>query len=77
MEIETLPPNRVVHWLNKTAKSISNCPGPSDLEKNYRKNELVCRYDELMEKAKQLNLWNAYCESHGYSKEHNGFDCAA
>lgn len=79
MKAETLNAAKVTHWLEKTGRTISNTisrGGTTDMETNSHLSALVARYDELMDRAKELGVWNAYCDKHGWSRDHTGFDCA-
>lgn len=79
MIAEKLNADRVIRWLEKTQKSISNqaSRGSSDLERNGRLASLCGRYDELKERAQVLGVWESWCAKHGWAIAHDGFDCAA
>jgi len=77
MNAETLSARKVQHWLTKTSRSIQNCPGSTDMERNGRKAALCSRYNELKDRALELGVWQEYCDSHGWAPNHDGFDCAA
>jgi len=78
MKVETLSKDKIVFWLDKTNRSITNCARiQHDLSKNHRLNELVIRYNELKDKAKSFDIWNSFCEERGYDVDHDGYDSAA
>jgi hypothetical protein len=56
---------------------MTNMPMVRDVGANYRASELITRYDDLRDRAKELNIWEQYCTEKGFSVEHNGFDCFA
>ncbi len=76
MNAEKLTAERTIHWLKKTIKTINNMPQISSME-NYRANELAIRYDELIDRAKELGVWVNFCEDAGFVTDHNGFDLFA
>lgn len=79
MKIESLTGEKCKFWLTKTTKTICAAArrGSTDMEKNTHLAELCTKYNELKEKAIELNVWAEYCEAGGFAPEHDGFDCAA
>lgn len=71
-QIEKLSAEKTILWLTKTLKTVSNS-GLHSFE-NYRVQELAGRYESLMERAKQLNVWTSFCESRGMSPDHDHID---
>jgi hypothetical protein len=76
---ETLTAERVIHWLNKTSRSISNEAqrGTTDMENHGKLAHLCSRYNELKDRAKILGIWDSFCDANGWAIGHDGFDCAA
>ncbi len=76
MTAETLTAEKTIFWLKKTVKSASNV-SVLDFDTNYRGSELATRYNDLIERAKELGIWQAYCESMGWTPDHDGHDLFA
>jgi hypothetical protein len=76
MTSENLTAEKTIFWLQKTVRSASKIT-VSDFETNYRGNELATRYNDLIERAQKLGIWEMYCESNNFSTDHDGHDLFA
>ena len=74
-QIEKLNAEKTVLWLTKTVKTIANS-GLHSFE-NYRVQELAGRYESLIVRAKELGVWTSFCESHGFTVDHDHIDIFA
>ena len=74
-QIENLSAKKTIFWLTKTLKTVSNS-GLHSFE-NYRVSELSMRYESLIARAKELGVWTSFCESHGFSVDHDHIDIFA
>ena len=67
-----------IQKLEKTRATIGNhIRRGNGLNENYRSWELVDRYDDLKEIAKQEDVWNIYCIGRGSDPSHEGYDLFA
>jgi len=64
---------QLLKWLKKTAKSLGNAYNASD----DRRYSLIDRYEDLMEEAKERDIWRKYCKENNCSVYHDGYDCMA
>lgn len=63
----------VIQKLEKTAKSLVAHTSRGNSVNGYRSCQLIDRYESLKEQA-STDEWNKFCESKGYSKDHNAYD---
>ena len=75
MNAEKLNDERTLHWLKKTVRTSENL-GSGSLE-SYARQMVAQRYDELKVRAKELGIWEKYCEQAGWSPDHDGYDLFA
>ena len=61
---------QLINWLNKTAKSMAKAWKSS----NYRKIDLVDRFEELSNEAKIRKVWTIWCDDNNCSKDADGWD---
>ena len=73
---------QIKDWLNKTKISINNFIWRGGTMNSDRGYDLLDRYGELMDEAKErndrgINLWKEYCASHVISFDHDQYDMFA
>lgn len=73
---EKLTEERLFHWMNKTSDSITVEANRRD-RRRARVEELVDRYEELMQEMKDRGHWEDWCEEKGFCPTHDGWDCFA
>jgi len=67
-----------IEKLKKTRTTIVNHIRRGNcLNENFKSWELVYRYDDLKEIAKQEGVWDIYCIGRGSSPSHEGYDLFA
>ena len=71
--VKDLSNDQIFNWLKKTSASCSSYARKNSIG-SQRSYDLIDRYNELREEAKERSIWRDYCDSIGFDYNHDACD---